>query len=389
MIHVPVAPLLIDVYSKTFQHLGRIGDPKFCTVIPRFNAVGSATIGLLASQKMIPRLFDGGARLVIRDPRQSADDGVVMSGRVDDIRGSGKYFGELLEVDIIDDFTLFDEVLGWVIPTAPISAQGTAGTNWTMTGPSETVLRAALYANAVTRLGLPVSMAASAGRGGTITAKLRFDPLSELFPTLDGAGLTDSGLGVTVKQSGAGLVVRAYIPTTYARVLTPRSGEVGDWSYSIKNPTATRVAIGGQGEAQARVFRTVVDAAVEADIGWKIERWRDARDVDAGADMENNLQARGRDTLKEGAKKAGLSLELAETARFQYGRNVRVGDRVSLDIGTPEPITDVLAEATLSWTQDDGWKRTPKVGDKTDDPDATLLRGIKMLARKIAKGSRG
>jgi hypothetical protein len=163
---------------------------------------------------------------------------------------------------------------------------------------------------------------------------------------------------------------------------------VTSWGYSISMPKATRVAVGGQGEAQARVFRTVSDAPREAEIGWKIERWRDARDVDAGADMENNLQARGRETLTEGARRTGLSLGLAETAAFRYGRNVRVGDKVKLEINPNFTVDDVLSEATLSWTQDDGWKRTPKVGDRSDDPDVKLFRGVAALARKIAKGTR-
>lgn len=384
-----IAPLKLDLYTKNFQWVGRLGTPKFVTAIPRFNAVGTATIGLLADHRLASRIFDPGMRFVITDPEQSFDDGVVISGRIDDIRGSGTYGSEVIEIDIIDDFCLFDEVLGWVIPTAAINAQGTAGTNWTQTGPAETVLRAALYANAVTRLGLPVSMAASSGRGSSITAQLRFDPLSELFPVKDGAGINGSGIGVTVKQSGAGLLVRVYEPRVITRKLTPTTGEIVDWSYSLKKPSATRVAVGGQGEAQARVFRTVVDAARETEIGWKIERWRDARDVDAGADMENNLTARGNQTLTEAAEKAGLSLTLAETKRFKYGRNVRVGDRITLEVNPNLPVTDILSEATLSWTQDDGWKRTPKVGDRSDDPDVNLHRTIAALARKFVKGTKG
>lgn len=396
-----VPPLLLDVYTKTFVRVGRVGAPISVTVTPKVNAIGTATVSIMANDVMAAKLLADGARVVIIDPQQSYDDGVVMSGRVDGVRGSGDVGAELIEFDIIDDFCLFNEVLGWVIPTAPITGQGTAGQWWTSTGPAETVLRNAVVANAVTRLGLPVNFPASQGRGSTVTAKLRFDPLSELFETGSttsasvgggtgaGAGIGAAGIIVSVKQIAGQLRVIVRTPKVYTRVLTPDSGEVISWGYNMQRPTATRVVIGGQGEAQARALRTKADATRETQIGWIIERWRDARDVDAGADQDSNLYARGQETLDEGAAKVGLSLSLAETEAFKYGKNVTVGDTVSLQIAGLPLLTDVLSEVKLSWTREDGWKRAPQVGQRSDSTDISLIKAVANIARKLAKGTRG
>ena len=376
-----VAPLKIDVYDKTFEHRGRIGDPKFCTVIPRFNEAGTCTIGLRSNHRMVPVLFEEGSRIRIRD-----ENGYfLMSGWCTKIRGTGPAKAGQLEFDFIDDFIILSEILGWVQPAQTIDNQGIAGDNWTMTGTAEAVLKAAVTANGVTRLGLPITVAASLGRGSSVTAKLRFHPLFErLFPVVDGAGIAASGIGVTMRQQASSIVLDAYVPQVHPRDLTESSGVIEGWSYTAAAPTATRVVVGGQGEAQLRVFRRLEDLPREALWGRKIERFRDARDTNDNL----LLYARGQETLDEGAAKYGLSVQLSQTANFRYGDKVKVGDTVTMKVGPGTSVTDVLTEATLSWTQDDGWKATPRVGERSDDPDWRLARTIKNLARTLSNLNR-
>lgn len=377
------APLLIEVYDRDFVHTGNVGAPKFVTVHLAHNKAGRSTIGVLGSDPVIAKLLTPGGRLWIKavDPRTGAPSHLT-SGYIEDVRGTGPGKESVLEFDMIDDFVLLEEVTGWVIPTALITAQGTAGANWEMTDNSETVLKAAVAANAVTRLSMPLTIAPDLGRGSVITAKLRFHPLFDrLFPVEDGAGLAASGIGVTIRQDGAGLLLDVYEPAAYPRKLSEISGTITNWNWSKKPYTASRVVVGGQGEAQARAFRYYTDAARELE-GRIIERFRDARDVDDVAD----LPVRGQETLDDGAAKSGLSVTLAQTANFRYGRpGVQVGDSVRMEVGLGiPPIEDVLTEATLSWTQGEGFKVTPKVGDKTDDPDTLLSGYLARLARAFS-----
>lgn len=375
------APVRLTVYDKTFARKAIIGAPKFVTVIPRFNKPGSATVGLLASDRSIPHLLESGCRMTIQD--ELGDH--LLSGRVSKVRGRGPAKQELVEVDILDDFAVLSEVLGWVVPTGAITEQGTAGVNWELTGPMETVLKSAVQANAIDRLGLPIVCAPDLGRGPTITAKLRFHPLYDrLFPVVDGAGIDGTGWGVTVKQVGAQLVLDVFEPSVYPRTLTAGGGVLREWSYDITPPTATRVVVGGQGEAQLRNFRRLEDLDRETDLNWKIERFRDARDTDDPP----TLYARGQETLDEGAGKSGLSMELSNTKTFRYGSSVKVGDRVTVQVGPGVTISDVLTEATLSWTQGDGWKTTPKIGERADDVTSKMLAQLRKMARHLSNQDR-
>ena len=381
-----VPPLQIEVYDKAFGIQGRVGDPKFATVTHRYNAPGAATIGLLATHRQVPNLFTEGARVRILDE----NGGFVMSGPVDRIRGTGPSKQALFEFDIDDDFRILQNVLGWVIPTAAITAQGTGADRWSMTGPAETVLKAAVTANAITRLGMPLVCATDLGRGSTITASLRFHPLFDrLFPVVDGAGLEASGIGVTVQQIEGQLVLDVFEPTPYPRDLTESSGVIVDWSYTHQASTATRVVVGGSGEAQLRSFRTVTDTTRETDTGRIIERFRDARDVaQDDPEMVPTLYARGQETLDEGAAKSGLSVTLSQTANFRYGSSVKVGDPVTMRVADTLTVTDRLNEATLSWTYDEGWKATPRVGQRADETDGGLARAIRALARALSNQNR-
>lgn len=374
-----VAPIQIGVFDKNFVPKGAIGNPKFVTINLRHNAIGTATVCVQATHRLMPNLLPGN-RLHIRDENSEH----LMSGYIERIRGRGPTGSGYVEIDINDDFAMLGEVLGWVIPDALISAQGTAGANWEMTDNAETVLKAAVTENAIDRLAMPVVCAPDLGRGSVITGKLRFHPIYDrLFPVVDGAGLEAAGIGVTVRQVDDHLEVDVYEPSTYPRDLTEAGGAIVDWNYSLAGPTATRVTVGGQGEAQARAFRHYIDAARETEYARVIERFRDARDVDDVAD----LPVRGQETLDEGAPKSGLSLVLSETKNLRYGSSVRVGDQVNMSIGIT-PISDVLKEAVLSWTSDAGWRVTPKVGDRSDDTDTMMASALRRLARWISNQTR-
>lgn len=374
-----IAPLQIDVFNKNFQSIGSIGDPKFVTVTLRYNAVGTTTVSISAQHRMVQKIVDEGARLRIRDEKGSH----LMSGWIERLRGVGPTGSGFIEIDIRDDLAVLGELLGWVLPAAAITAQGSAGDNWVLTDNAETVLKAAVTANA-TRAGMPLTCATDLGRGSVITGKLRFHPIFDrLFPVVDGAGLEAAGIGVTVKQVGASLVLDVFEPNVYPRDLTEAGGAIVDYSYTLAGPTATRVVVGGQGEAQARVFRNYVDATRETLYGRKIERFRDARDVDDVAD----LPARGQETLDDGAPKSGIAITLSQTDNLRYGKSINIGDQATMRVGNAT-ITDVVREVVLSWTRDAGWKVTPKVGERTDDPDTMFAVALRRMARWISNQTR-
>lgn len=359
----------ITVYSKTFQRVGFIGDPVSVELTIRHNGQSAATVEVAADHERIGHLMTPGTRLVIdRNP------GIYLSGPIVGRSGSGEP-GGTVTLTVEDDWRLLSRVLGWPAPGQPITNQGAATAYDTKTGPAETVLKWFVSRN-IARLGIPAAVSADLGRGQTITASLRMHRLADrLLPAIDQAGI-----GVTVRQAGAGLTVDCYTPTVRTREITPSSGIVRSWSWQQTGPTATRAIIGGQGEGTAREFRRRIATAVESDWADVVEVFVDARDTSITAELD----ARGDEALIEGAPKTGLKLELSETGSFRYGVAVSVGDQVITRLVPGGPaVTDILREVSLSWTKDDGLTITPVIGERTDDPNMIFGKAISAIARTV------
>ncbi|MBW4094580.1 MAG: hypothetical protein HIU81_03895 [Acidobacteria bacterium] len=356
-------PFKLTIYDKDFRRKGWLGDAISVVATPAHNDQQSITFTTTSNNSKLPLLMADGARLTCEYGGRQ-----IISGPVRSRGGSGPSASGELTFTVPDDYRLLTRVLGWPVPAADLASQ-TAEYD-TRSGPAESVLKAFVQANAVDRLGLPISVAPDLGRGANITVSMRFHPLFDrLFPAFDGAGL-----GVTVKQAGAGLVVDCYEPKDYPRILSEAAGTVKSWSWTNAAPEATRGVVGGQGEGVARTFHAFVDPLREAQWGDVIEVFRDARDSSSG----DVYAERAAETLSEGSEKSGLKLTLSETPQFRYGHGVlEVGDRISLKVGPGLVITDTLRSATISWKRDGGLEVIHQVGEITDDPDLTFGRALR------------
>lgn len=368
-----------EVYDKAFQRQGVVGNPIAVTIIPKHMAPGMATIAMPADHRMVGALLQPGARMWFKDFESREH---LMSGWVANFRISGPERRSRVEFDIIDDLVILQRILGWVVPTAPITGQGTAGTNWTLNDDAETVLKTALQLNGVDRLGLPIDIPASLGRGATVKAKLRFQSLYDrLIPVEDGAGIINSGIGIGMQQNpdAPGLRFNVWEPKTITKVLNERSGIVKSWQVNGRNATITRAVASGAGEGTLRLHRAAADAALEAAFGWKFEAYRDARDSDDPDVMYERIE----ETLQEGAATSGMSVELSETANFiaRPGK-IWIGDTLSLKLAG-NTVTEQLQEVTLSSTASEGKVTRPRIGDYNDNPDVKMAKLVRNIGRRI------
>lgn len=371
----------VEVYDKDLARVGWLKAYLSVTATPRHNRQPTGALTVASDHHLVPALNAPGARVVLRT------DGLTMSGpvRVDASEGAGPQ--EVITYQVEDDWRLLRRLLAWQVPAAAITAQSSAEYA-VYTGPAETVVKAMLTAN-LTRMGSAmrptVTVAADQGRGATITVQARMHaPVDRLFPLVDQAGI-----GVSVTQVGTGLVVDCYEPGTFPITLSYAAGTITGGSWSRTGPQVTRVVVGAGGEGTARVFRTYADAALEAEWGDVIEGFVDARDIDpADPDLETLMAARGAEALAEGAPKAGLSLDLAETGTFRYGAGgVVVGDTVTAELAPGLTVTDVIREATLTDTPSDGLVVAPVLGERSDNDTATA-RAVAALARTIRDRAR-
>lgn len=363
------SPFVITLYDKSYARQGWLGDPEEldCSVV--HNDVGDARITVSAKNRKLPLLMERGARAVIE-----YEDEYLIGGKIRVKSGKGPSVDGSMSFRVLDDFRLLKRIEGWPVPSAPLNAQ--VNEYHTLSGPAETVVKAAVQANAIDRAGEPVTCAPDLGRGDNITAAFRFHPLYDrLFPAVDTAGI-----GVTVRQSGAGLVVDCYEPQLHPRELSEYGGTILGWDWETSEAEATHLIIGGQGEGVARTFQEFPNAALAAAIGERIEVFRDARDSGDG----DVYAERAAETFAETAPKAGLSVTLAETSVFRYGGpgGVHVGDRVNLRVGDGLTITDTLRSVHLTWGTN-GIEVTPSVGDVEDNPDQQLAKALSSVAAGV------
>lgn len=365
-------PFTIEIYDKNFTFQCFVGDPDSVTATARHNQKPTAAIAVASDHHRLEAMTADGARCVLRYYGE-----FLMSGTLNLRYGQGPGVNGTVTLYLDGDFRILDNVLAWVSPTSVLSGQG-GSEYYVVGGNAESVVKDLVTKNAINRLGLPVTCANNQNRGAVIPGgiKARFQSLRDLLlPAVETAGL-----GITFSQSGSGIICDVYVPELFPRVLSEDGGMITDWKWSDANPSATRVVVGGQGDGTARVFRGVADTALESQYGDIIEAFRDARD----ADNNTLLDARGRETLEEGKAKFGFALTLAETESFRYGGNgVHVGDRVTVDLGFTTR-TDILREATISWTAAEGVGVTPLVGELQNNPDKALGSFLRSLRKGIS-----
>lgn len=367
-------PFKLALYDKAFNFISFLGAPASLSGTLRHNALSTVNFAVSSDHHLAGDLLTAGTRLVL-----DYNGNFAVSGQVRSKAAKGPNSAAEISCTVVDDLRILQN-LGMPNPTGPqaegsMPSQGADTAYYKATGTAEDIVKDVASKNLVTRLGLPVTFGTNLHRGTTPTGgvQLRFHPMSDkLLPMADA-----NGIGVTVRQSGAGFLLDVYTPTTYPQVLTEASGVITDWSWSQSDPEATRVVSGGQGEGTARVFRYLIDDAREAEYNDIIEIFRDARD----ADSNTVLDARAQETLNDGAPRHGLSLTLAETDTFRYGDTFQVGDIVTANVGGLL-ITDVLREVTFTYTTDEGVDVTPSVGDPSvDEPDAQIAAAIRRLAQ--------
>ena len=361
----------VGVYDKNREFRCQIGNPSALSVTVRHNLVSTLAVTVPLEHIRLPELMADGARLKVSFKGEHLTSGPIISdeGETDGVKGHVTF-------NIEDDFRVLRDILGWPVPTSPYTDQSAAEYR-TYTGTAESILKAAVTENGVNRLAVPgLVVAPNLNRGLVVPGgvPLRMHPLmDQLFPAIELAGL-----GVTVQQIADDLVLDVYQPQTFPRELSTKGRTLKKTSWTRSRPTASRVVVGGQGEGAARKFRVVTDAARETQYGMKAETFRDARDDNTDA----VLDARGQETLDETAAKNGISIELAGTGIFQYGPGgFRVGDRVPVDIGGGQIITETIREATLTWVSKDYARVEPSIGELTNQPSRIIAQRLAALAK--------
>lgn len=364
-------PLHVTLYDKTFVRTAWLDDLDRLSVKPRHLAISGCEFDVPTDYRFLPELTDPGARITVE-----LEDEQVFSGPLRAWSGTGPNAEGMLTFTVDGDERLLWNLLGYPVPTNAAETQ--PAKEDARTGPAETVVKGLVTAN-VARWGRPYTVAPDLGRGGTVTVALRMMPLAEkLLPAIDRAGI-----GVTVRQVGAGLVVDCYAPKLFPLNLSEDGGMVRDYSPSFTPPTATRAIIGGPNTGTSREFKSYVDTAREAKYGDVIEIFVDAADQTLAAD----IIAKGKAAVDEAREKYGIQITLDETSVFRYGGpdGIHVGDTVAAEpAGGVPPVTAVVRGADLTFDRDNGYRADFTVGDEDpDNPDQIVSETLDQLVQAV------
>lgn len=151
-------PFELKIYDKDFNFKGYIGNPIELAVTPRFNETGTATVKIDLNHRLAPDILADGSRIVI-----SKDGRFVLSGKIFQKNAEGPAVKGVLSFYVKSDFRMVHQVLGWPLPLSALADQGKGVYN--ITGNAEAAIKTLVQQNMVTRLGLPVTVAANLGRG--------------------------------------------------------------------------------------------------------------------------------------------------------------------------------------------------------------------------------
>ncbi len=410
-------PFTITLWDRNLHRLQGIGDPIYANFTPRFPGLGSGEFQLRADDPANEWLQQPGCRMTVWYRGEHLMSGFV-SGDQGDLTpgGTATYY-------VTDDATILFDTLGLVAPTATITpattsdtAQGVNGGYYAFTSTiAETAIKQIITDNCVTRpYPIPVTVPTDLARGGTITPPLvRMTAISDAIAAI----CTQSGLAVRAYQvpGDTQITIDVIEPTIWPQHLTYASGVLQSGIYSSQALAATRIYLGGPGNADARAWYEVDDATgLETATGRRIEVAKDATGatlnwgsvatadqipayylVDTGvADADKTafrsyLQQSGNAALGNGAPTSGLEMKLAETASFHYGGSdgFHVADTVTVLAGG-DLLSDQITECTIAWTTA-GLTVTPVVGIISADADKQLADAIKQLSAALRRQATG
>ena len=345
------------------------------TMVERFCDVGRWTMRT-SDAAMVGEFASRGAGIVVR--RNGAN---LFSGPVDYLQREYRDGALTWVLAGPDDTHLLADVLAWPKPGSAVTAQTDAYDK--RNGAAETVMKAYVTANAVTRLGLPLTVPTSQGRGSSRTWRARFTNLLELAQTI---AASTAGLGFRIVQGDDRdldlIVYQGTDLTAQGGLFSDETGTTLEWTYTEEWPQATRVIVGGGDQAADRWFRQYTSSSRETAWARVIEQFKDRRDIDPDDDTATDEMAEeGTTFLADSSEVQSFRLSVNDTPGLEYGTDYRVGDLVRAYPAGVQ-VDDRITEATITLS-DQGEQVSMWVGRKDDDPDERAERRARDLSRRL------
>ncbi len=384
--------MIVEVRNRD---LARVGFVPFealdLTLDIKHNNVGIWKLTLPSDDSLCEHLRAPGSGLVVTEGDMTISGPTVKSTYVatkDDTLGTFTFEGTT------DDIVLAD-MLAWPQPSNPnVSTQSVQQD--TRTGPSETVMHSFVNANIGPAAPPPrrrpsFTMGVNGGRGPVVTKSVRFPMLGEL---LGGIALV-ADLGFRVVQRDTGLVFETYPVNDLTKFirLDVRNNTLAAQRLSVAAPEVTDVIVVGkgpgvpdgspQGTTPIRSLSSYESAeSVEAEAAWgrRIERVLSQTSTDVAVELQ---QAADEKLAESGFTKVGVQVVPMDGESMQFGRDWKMGDRVTVVVGDGEYVSVVTGyKVRIDRT---GAYLSADLGDPTDfDPNVALRSRVQQSQSRLS-----
>lgn len=358
-----LSDLTVEVRNKQLLRAGIVRPEELVLELEdQFNNVGTWKLTLAAEHPLADELRTPGSGVII-----TGSTDVLMSGpttasefaSTPEDPGGSIVFSGLSDTSILLDYLAFPQPSN-VDPTHQTEAHDVR------TGKAETLMHAYVKANCGTsapasRRKANLVMGSDLGRGPIVTKSARFPVLGNLIAEIAQLGK----LGFRIVQRDASLVFETFAVTdrsAYIR-LDVQNNSLSGSRVSIGAPGATRVIVAGQGELTNRNFRQVTTTdslAAEAEWGRRIEVFQDQRNTNENDELDQS----GEEILADqGFTAIGVQAVPTEDSAMEFGRDWRMGDRVSVVVDEHE--LGAIVTGMVLKANSDGFKVGALLGDTT------------------------
>ena len=356
-----VEDLTVEVRNGNFERIGQLlsADLNGLTVVMRYNNVGSWSITLPSNHRLVDSLRAAGAGIIIAIENEVIFSGYTTSAILEQSKDNP--LGDWT-IEGVDDSVILSEHLAYPAPFESDVTNQTLAYD-VRSGAAETVIKGYVFDNISTEAGTvraidKLTVQDDEGRGELVSASARFDNMQELIYKLAQTG----GIGFRIEQIGNQIEFQVFEPVDRSQTVRMDldNGKLTRTEYGYGQPKATRVIVGGAGEAEERVFyEGATYESLQAESLWarRVERFVDSR----GSEVETALeQAANEALIDEGKTIVNLSVTPSDDQTMRFGIDWYLGDKVTIVVGLVET-TAVVTEVGLS-VQPDGVRIGATVG---------------------------